>query len=489
MRAVAVAAFLLLIVAPAEAQRGLTAEEKNELREAYTASLNTHLALEDLAAVELVTTTATRSAISTLWLRTYQAGRDANRGSLLLLGINPEGDDAFPCGPPPTYTGCPFTLRESKARTLWVSDAFIQHDGAVSNFTLAIAAADTASAIGGQVASYYTNLTATRAKLVTAKAALQGVNRTLTYTGARALPYCPDWTNPLGSCNVFGPHGQWILATGHLAASLRGLWETTNILRTVYIANGTEAELSTTTNAPIADFLIAFAKLLENITVVAYNFAIVPVTPTQCGFTPFHLVSRTIERMMQFGDTTDSITTPAEGGPIAGNPFYFTARGNMAANLNALAPDLATRPLTHALMDSVFANLLQNWRDASGGFWFAFEIPSDLNNYIIGQAFPRGLPSGTTAIPYTFGVTRSKDLRVYVRSVGSSVGRVPLVEGVGYTVSGIGNPAGGTVTLTAVPATGLHVQVERVVRTRLDTNRRQPYPENDPAFGSLTPCL
>lgn len=246
--------------------------------------------------------------------------------------------------------------------------------------------------------------------------------------------------------------------------------------------------------------LVDFARLMDNLMVVEFNFAAIATTPTQCGFTPLRLVMRTIERILQFGDTTNSATPPAEGGPIAGNPFFWAMRGNMAGTLDGLNAALATRPQTHGQLNAVLSDILLAWRFSEGGFWLAFEMPSDLQNTIIGGTIPGSPAPGTTVFPYYFGVTRSSQLRVYVRNAGSTAGRTPLVEGANtvawpgpvtsatVTISGVGNPSGGTVTIVPAPPTDFHVQIERVGGTRLEELRAQPYPENDPAVGTVGPC-
>lgn len=85
--------------------------------------------------------------------------------------------------------------------------------------------------------------------------------------------------------------------------------------------------------------------------------------------------------------------------------------------------------------------------------------------------------ASTTAFAYTFKITASTDLKVYIRS---SAGVETLkAEGTGsanYGVSGVGESTGGNVTFVTAPASG-----ETVVILR-DTPKTQAtdYTENDP---------
>lgn len=70
------------------------------------------------------------------------------------------------------------------------------------------------------------------------------------------------------------------------------------------------------------------------------------------------------------------------------------------------------------------------------------------------------LPNGaTTVFPYTFRILAATDLRVVKRSAGGV--ETVLVYNADYTVSGVGNTAGGSVTLFAAPASGEFLTLRR----------------------------
>jgi hypothetical protein len=62
--------------------------------------------------------------------------------------------------------------------------------------------------------------------------------------------------------------------------------------------------------------------------------------------------------------------------------------------------------------------------------------------------------AATTIFPFNFIIPTSQDLQVYLDNV---------LQSSGYTASGIGNPAGGSVTFTTAPATGVIVSILRVM--------------------------
>src|SRR3990172_5744055 len=82
------------------------------------------------------------------------------------------------------------------------------------------------------------------------------------------------------------------------------------------------------------------------------------------------------------------------------------------------------------------------------------------------------LGAGSTAIyPYTFKVFRKQDLRVTKRNL-SNIEFVLTVD-IDFTVSGVGNPAGGSITLLAgnLP-TGYKLTIRRVVDLTQETDIR-----------------
>jgi hypothetical protein len=492
MRALVLATVLLVCPwGTAQAQLGLSLVEKDQARKAYNAHAELMAAWESLGtAITLATGPTARSALAGVWGNVYYLTREIGIGDLLLIGAND--------GPPDDSL---ILAREAIPRAQWVLDAWTHHDAAIAQHTTAVGTVTTARAVGGQVGGYTAALDAIEANFIAARNYLQGMNRTYSYAQARNLPYCqnaaaaaniPNHSTKIGECNVIGPHGNWIIATQQLAMAWQEvvLNVSNDNFRKVYTAaDGTEPTLPDSTNPAIANVIVSFSKLLNNMMTILFNFAIIPVTPVQCGFTPFHLVSRTIERYLQFGDTTDSSTSAGNGGPIAGSPFYFTMRGDLEANLNTLAAAFGNNhPVTHSALNTVVASDLLSWRFSDGSFWSAFEMHSDLYNVIVDNAASGGPPFGTVTFPYYFPIQRGADLRVYVRNVASSQFKQPKIEGTDYTLTGIGSPTGGTVVFTTPPPSGFHVMIERVQGTRLEASRRQPYPMNDPAAGTVGPC-
>ncbi len=80
--------------------------------------------------------------------------------------------------------------------------------------------------------------------------------------------------------------------------------------------------------------------------------------------------------------------------------------------------------------------------------------------------------SSVTSFAYTFRIILQADLKVYLDSV---------LQTTGYTVTGVDNPAGGSVVFTVAPATGVVVRLQRIV----DKTRQTDYVEGG-ALASLT---
>jgi len=69
----------------------------------------------------------------------------------------------------------------------------------------------------------------------------------------------------------------------------------------------------------------------------------------------------------------------------------------------------------------------------------------------------------TTAFAYNFKILASTDLKVYTRLIASPYTETLQTEGTHYSVSGVGDAGGGTVTMTSAPADTLQLIILRVV--------------------------
>jgi Bacterial Ig domain len=355
-RAVALALVLALLPVPAQAAP-LSATEKAEIGKLMHGLVIMGTSWRAVGDATAFTTTASRAALRDVLAGMIAIETDLWRGYALILHVNP-------AAPGDTAT---FAAYEALPRASWVAEGKTKINAAIAGITATQALIDTATAIGGQAAGYYTVLGSAKSHLTTTNNDISGFNQSLTYLGPRDTPWFPQ---------IVSPHGDWVKATRLIFAALNRVLLASTQMKLVFDAQAQgEAEMPTSTNSAFNLFLSNSGTLINKYPRVLGSWTNVP-DPVHCQFSPHHFMGRMLEHLTQIGSESNSQTTPHKGGEISGAPYLFDMAAIFGSGLQVpLRVPLETRPLTWVKYNNALGHWFEAWQAQDGAVWEIMAFP------------------------------------------------------------------------------------------------------------------
>lgn len=435
----------LLAAAPADA--ALTLSEKANVKIAAIAGQNLDSAFSSFGQLVAVTdaikaaTPAHLGRMNLMWTRFVSTYNKMHRGITYLEGVNPNNNP-----PSPAYIGsgktqafntefASMTCSVCVAGALKLDFDAIAADGAQSGAVQAIAAAGAASmlafnclmGLGGGACTGVTPIDSTLAYASPLPDEYGISDSTLRDFGAlsstdKTLENRPFTGGP--SAAVIGPHGNYVATLQDLAFSLGQMTGGIDSIRLAWCriqtstcADSGESDYSSAEYIAFGAIPTNMASIMGKLRHMLVAAADVPINDTDCGFTPFHLVARTMEGLLS---------------NTVGLPFFYKTMADAA--FDTLMEAMASRTVARGKFIGTAAGTpagwhpmtLAAWRYSDGAMFMILEFP-------IRRTFTlRSLRSQFAAPNTAHGVTVCPDgtnpsVTITVPSTGATISRMAVL--------------------------------------------------------------